>query len=104
MEDSWQRGEAVKCLACSWDFVSESEIWNLYEMTWQGVCPEGSSLDVYSAKGWAEVVGVGWRFERLERQQDETRFVGCSSKSVTNGKQRSFQLLLTQNLLVIAVV
>ena len=71
MEDSWQRGEAVKCLACSWDFVSESEIWNLYEMTWQGVCPEGSSLDVYSAKGWAEVVGVGWRFERLERQQDE---------------------------------
>ena len=33
-----------------------------------------------------------------------TRFVGCPSKSVTNGKQRSFQLLLTQNLLVIAIV
>jgi len=33
-----------------------------------------------------------------------TRFVGCPSKSVTNEKQRSFQLLLTQNLFVIAIV
>jgi len=35
---------------------------------------------------------------------NDTRFVGCPSKSVTNGKQRSFQLLLTQNLFVIAIV
>ena len=37
-------------------------------------------------------------------EADYTRFVGCLSKSVTNEKQRSFQLLLTQNLLVIAIV
>jgi len=33
-----------------------------------------------------------------------TKFVDCSSKSVINEKQRSFQLLLTQNLLIIAIV